>query len=275
MTTTQQPAVVQPKKPDAASRAIVSVEANADGVLVPTSLDAQYRLSTYYHVSGLMPSGLNSPEKILVALQFLWERKLPPMSCIGKICVINGVLSTFGDLPLALARSSKLMSGFSEWLIDKNGERITAKNPKAELYGAVCTAVRADDQSNVVERFFTIDDAITAKLWAKQNKGIDSPWVLYPKRMLQMRTRAWTLKDTVPDALHGLSIAEYDHNVMVDERGGLVGVAERDVGLSAEINKSYLSGYGKTKTVEEPSGAVDVPGEPVSGVPEAVGPGSH
>jgi hypothetical protein len=49
---------------------------------------------------------------------------------------------------------------------------------------------------------FSLEDARTAKLLGKDN------WIKYPKRMLQMRARAFALRDVFPDVLQGLGCTE-------------------------------------------------------------------
>ena len=48
-----------------------------------------------------------------------------------------------------------------------------------------------------------MEDAKRAGLYGKQG-----PWQQYPKRMLQMRARAWALRDVFPDVLRGVHVAE-------------------------------------------------------------------
>lgn len=259
---------------EVASTAIV-IESSDTGVLFPRTLDAQYRYANYLVASGLLPAGLNTPAKALVGMQFLYEVGLPLIASIGKICVINGVVSMFGDLPLALAERSGKLEDFEEWWIDENGDKLNPKDPKKKLYGAACIAKRKG-RKTAVDRFFTIEDATTAKLWGKQSGGKDSPWTLYPKRMLQMRTRSWALKDCVPDALYGISIAEYDHNVLVDERGNVVG-AEREVQtFSSDVNKAFLTKVSdEEEKVDRSGGVKSGQGDPLPDMQEAVGSSPH
>lgn len=201
----------EPQKPTGTNVARPpSIPAESDGRLVGSTFEDQFRLARAYHASGLMPKALSSPEKVLVALQMCRELGLPPMTSVGKIMVLNGTPSLFGEMPLALVRRSKLMNTFREEFMS---------DPKGELAGARCVTGRAGDEGLVV-REFTIDDARDAGLWGKAG-----PWKLYPKRMLQLRARSWNLKDNFPDVLLGLSILEYDANATV-ENGEVITTAE-------------------------------------------------
>ena len=72
---------------------------------------------------------------------------------------------------------------------------------------AICTVKRRGIASPFV-RQFTQRDAEVAFLWNKQG-----PWKQYPKRMLQMRARAYALRDAFPDVLSGMGIAEEQQDV--------------------------------------------------------------
>ncbi len=228
------------------------IEALPGGTLVPTSLEDQYRLARYYHNSGLMPRGLDTPEKVLVALQMCFEHGLPPMSSIGKIAVINGTPSMFGDLPLALVHKSGKLKQHKEWWFGKDGNPVADNAPIEQIAGASCTTQRHGMEP--LTRSFTIADATLAQLWGKKGQsGNPTPWVLYPKRMLQMRARSWALKDGFGDVLMGISIMEYDHNAFIDESGKLVAEhSSRPVkDISQELNDTYL----KKEAHQEPEGA--------------------
>lgn len=229
------------------------IEAQPGGTLVPTSLEDQYRLARYYHNSGLMPRGLDTPEKVLVALQMCFEQGLPPMSSIGKIAVINGTPSMFGDLPLALVSKSGKLKEHKEWWFGKDGKPVADSAPIEQIAGASCTTYRTGMEP--LTRSFTIEDAKLAQLWGKKSpSGNPSPWVLYPKRMLQMRARSWALKDRFGDVLIGISIMEYDHNSFIDDKGKLISehVSKPVKDVSQELNDTYLS---KKETNQEPEGA--------------------
>jgi hypothetical protein len=205
--TSNLPATTQPRP--------TALQAKDNGVLVGSTLEEEFRLATAYHRSGLMPRGLNSPEKILVALQICRELGLPPMSSVGKIAVINGTPSLFGDLPLSLVMKSGLLESIKEVFF--HNEDLSPKY-------AECTLKRTG--FDPIVRDFSVEDAKRAGLWGKD------VWKSYPKRMLQMRARSWALKDMFPDILSGIGIIEWD--------GDAVGTAPSS-SLADELNKAYLT----------------------------------
>lgn len=200
------------KSEDQRSSTTVAVKADKDGLLVGTNIDEQWRLAKAYHASGMLPKQFNSPEKILIGMQFAYELGLKPLTAMRQIAVINGTPSMYGDLPLAVCRGSGKLEVFREYFIDVKGKRISEANGNvlAEVFGAVCETKRKDFAEPVVT-MFTVHDAQKAGLWGK------NVWAVYPKRMLQMRARSQNLKDNFSDMINGLAIAEYDFNVTGQE----------------------------------------------------------
>ncbi len=167
-----------------------AVEFNGKGI-VPKNLDQLHRYAQWVLQSGLAPKGLNNPAAIVVAIEHGLEIGLMPMQAVQSIAVINGRPSIYGDALLALIRSHPQCDDVEEWL-EGEGENMVAH----------CRMVRRG-KSTPVERTFSVADARKAKLWSKPG-----PWQEYPKRMLQMRARAWAGRDCFPDALKGIQCAE-------------------------------------------------------------------
>jgi len=81
-------------------------------------------------------------------------------------------------------------------------------NKESKELEAWCSVKRAGQDPETRE--FSRADAERAGLWNK-----DGTWKKYPKRMLQMRARGWSLRDVFADVLCGLSIREEvrDYNI--------------------------------------------------------------
>ena len=152
--------------------------------IIPTDVEQVFRLATAIAKSGLAPSTMKDPEKLVVAIMQGLEIGLPPMMAINKIAVINGRPAIWGDaLPaLILSKGFKLIEDV------ENGV-------------ATCTVVRPDGER--ITRTFTEADAKKAGLLGKPG-----PWQQYPNRMLQMRARGYACRDGAADALSGLYVAE-------------------------------------------------------------------
>jgi hypothetical protein len=162
---------------------------NAIAPIIPTSIEEVARLATGILKSGLSVNGLDTEEKVIVAILHGLEIGLPPMQSIQRIAVINGRPTIFGDaLPALLwSRGFKLR----EWMGGEAGSTRCA----------FCEITRPDGSK--IERAFSETDALKAGLLNKSG-----PWKQYPDRMLQMRARGFAARDGAADVLSGLYLAE-------------------------------------------------------------------
>lgn len=156
--------------------------------IIPTTIEEVFRLASAVAKSGLAPRGMETPEKLTVAIMHGLEIGLAPMQAIQRIAVVNGRPTVWGDALPALL----LARGFSI------GERIEGSGDDRV---AVCKVVRPDGA--MIERTFSVADAKRAGLWNKQG-----PWQQYPERMLRMRARGFACRDGAADVLSGLYVAE-------------------------------------------------------------------
>jgi hypothetical protein len=155
--------------------------------LSPRDFEEAWRMADYLANSDMVPKDFKGkPGNCLVAIQWGAELGLKTMQAIQNIAVINGRPSLWGDVMLALVRSSPLC----EYVVETISGDI-----------AICKVKRRGEPEQ--SREFTKEDATKAGLWTK-----DGPWKQYPKRMLQMRARAWALRDVFTDVLKGLHMAE-------------------------------------------------------------------
>lgn len=155
--------------------------------LTPTNIDEALRFAEMLSKSALVPKEYQgNPGNILVAMQWGLELGLQPLQAMQNIAVINGRPAIWGDAMLALVKGSGLLEAITEDVTESE---------------ATCTVKRRGEPP--VVRSFSVEDAKRAGLYGKQG-----PWQQYPKRMLQMRARAWALRDVFPDVLRGIAIAE-------------------------------------------------------------------
>lgn len=178
--------------------AIQKVEAHkkpipiVNGVLTPETMDDLWRLANLYIVSGLVPAGVKSPEQAFIALECGLSLGLSPAQAMQGIMIVNNRPTVWGDSALAVCQATGKMRDIKEYFEaeGKDGTR------------AVCEVYRSDRESATIRTFSTAD-AKTAGLLDKSG-----PWKQYPKRMLQMRARAFALRDSFADALRGIGIRE-------------------------------------------------------------------
>ncbi len=145
--------------------------------------------------AGMAPKGANEAQ-IVLSIQHGLEIGFSPMQALQSIAVINGKTSAYGDGSLAVCKRHPDWEWIEESMEGTGDKRC-----------ATCKVKRKREP--VVTQTFDVDDAKQAKLWGKTGKsGEPTPWVTYPKRMLQMRARGFALRDAFPDALRGLISAE-------------------------------------------------------------------
>ncbi len=155
--------------------------------LTPQSLDEAIRFADILSKSGLVPKDYQgNPGNILIAIQWGAEIGLQPLQAMQNIASINGRPSIWGDAMLALVRGSGLLEYIKEDPTDTG-----------------CTCIIKRKGEDEVVRTFSIEDAKRAGLAGKQG-----PWQQHPKRMMQMRARAFALRDVFPDVLRGVHMAE-------------------------------------------------------------------
>lgn len=155
--------------------------------LSPQTFEQALTFSKYLAESDLVPKDFKGrPGNCLVAIQWGAELGLKPLQAMQNLAVINGRPALWGDAVIALVRSSPLC----EYVIETD-----------DGHTATCKVKRRGEPEQV--RTFSVDDARSAGLAGKQG-----PWTQFPKRMRQMRARAFALRDVFPDVLRGLPVAE-------------------------------------------------------------------
>ena len=157
--------------------------------LSPRSLEEAMRFAEVLADSSIVPKDfIGKPGNVLVAIQWGMELGLKPMQAMQSIAPINGRPALWGDAVIALVRASTLC----EYVHETMSEDGTT---------AICQVKRRGEAEQV--RTFSMADAKQAGLAGKQG-----PWTQYTKRMLQMRARAFALRDVFPDVLRGMAIVE-------------------------------------------------------------------
>lgn len=165
----------------------------AQGVVLNNLQDA-WRFAGIIASTGLAPKGMETPAKILLAMQMGMELGLPPMASIQNIAVINGRPSIWGDVQLGLCRSKGLFDEEAYervWDYDDNGNAVAAH----------CTVRRLPNGKPVTESF-TIQEARQADLMGKDI------WKKYTKRMLMNRAQTYALRAAFSDVLKGTLTVE-------------------------------------------------------------------
>lgn len=183
------------RHPDASSTALTATTHAAvaeprrqSNDLTPRNFEEAMRLAEMLSQSDLVPKDYRGkPANCLIAMQWGMEVGLKPLQALQGIAVINGRPSLWGDALIAVVRASPAC----EWIVETMDAAGTA----------FCQVKRRGETEQV--RSFSQSDADKAGLTSK-----DGPWKTAPKRMRQMRARAFALRDVFPDVLKGMAVAE-------------------------------------------------------------------
>jgi hypothetical protein len=239
----QLPAVTRQPKPPLVAGAHVAP-------IVPRDMDEMFRLARAVCVSGMVPDSYRgktdeeTAAKVCMGIQKGLEVGLPPIAALSGIYIVNNRPSLWGDAALALVQNHQDFAGCVETI---NGK------PETDAHTATCTIKRkVGDDINTTTRTFSWADAKRAALTNKV------PWRQYPQRMLQMRARAWCIRDSFADALSGLGIKEELDDIAVKPEGG-TDATFLDVGETISIPQ--ISTAAEIVQHEQESGTVENPAD--------------
>jgi hypothetical protein len=145
--------------------------------------------------SNLVPEDYRGrPNDVFVAINMGSELGMEPFQAIQSIAVIEGKPCLYGDGLIGVVRSSPKCLWIKETL-SEDGKSATCETQR-------------DGDPQTISATYTMADAVLAGIDTKKN------WKKHPKRMLQMRARAYCLRDAYPDLLKGLGVVEerMDHD---------------------------------------------------------------
>lgn len=185
--------------------AIITQAPGWSAALTPQNTDEAWKIATAIAKSSLVPKQYQGqPGDIIIAASMGARLGLDPFSAMQGISVVNGRPSLWGDAMLAVCQSRPDWAGQTvEWSGDGDKLKCTVSVRRRQ-------AITGDIDSYTGE--FSVDDAKKAGLWTKQG-----PWSQYPRRMLELRARAFALRGAFADALLGFHAKEeMDDAVPID-----------------------------------------------------------
>lgn len=220
------------------------------GVMI-SNLAELWRFAEMVQQSGLSPKGLDTPQKVAVAIQYGAEFGVPPMASIRGVRVINGIPGWMGDMALGIVRASGKMA-FYEKRLEGEGQARKA-----------IVVTQRNDSAKPLETVFSVAEAILAGLWGKSG-----PWTQYPDRMLYYRALGFNLRDNFPDVMAGAAIAEELADIpIVDVTPSRVNGKQTAQALAApQVSDALLASIGVQVpvTLVEPVVVPDKPAEPLT-----------
>jgi len=225
--------------------AVAALEAHDEGrvvAIIPRSVEECYRMAQAMQLAGMVPKGYESKRgdpkeetsKMMIAIMFGMERKIPPVTALTMIMIVNNRPSIWGDGAAALIHKSGKAEYIKEWFENENYDEQTGQ-PVA-LWTAWCE-VKRRDQDEPVKRSFSMADAKRAHLIGNPKKAI---WMQYPQRMIAARARAWAFRDGFADVLAGLRLYEEERDI--EENGKI------------EVSSNLLSDETEVSLDESPGG---------------------
>lgn len=168
--------------------------------------------------SQLAPRGLDTPQKVFMAVQLGKELGLKPCAALSSIAIVQGKPMLYGRGLPAIILASGLLEKFDEWKTGE-GDNLTAH----------CRVKRKGLDSERVSTFSMLD-AKKAGLLSKPG-----PWQQYPGIMLEYRARAraFTL---FSDVLAGMPVVEEYVGVEPEKK------APKDVAVNDPLLASPVAG---------------------------------
>lgn len=160
-----------------------------NGALQLGTIDDLWRTAQMFVQSGLCPQQLDTPQKVVVALQAGAELGFKPWQSLQSLHVVNGRVGLEGAAMLALVRKSRVCDYVS---------CVFTGTPYEDNYQAVVKSKRRIEVKENITTF-SVADAKRAKLWdAKDN------WKKYPKDMLTWRAVSRHCRRYYSDEISGM-----------------------------------------------------------------------
>jgi hypothetical protein len=164
---------------------------------------------------------------VLMGILKCMELGVAPQTGLAGLLPLNGRFTVWGDLAAALVQQSGQVAKHVDREIGAGFDPDTPLGEWPNDYGWNISYWRKGQDDPYIGSF-TVRDAKRAGLWMCSWR---KPWILYPKRMLFNRARAFALRDGFADALSGLGIAEEFMDGLppvIDERGGSKAISALD-----------------------------------------------
>lgn len=202
---------------------------NKEFLPAPQSIPEAMEMAELLANSGFVPKAFEkNPNAVLVAMMWAHSFGMTTPQAMQSLAVINGKPCLYGDGALAVVNGSGLLEDITEEIVERDGTKV-----------AICMVKRVNRTKTV--RTFSLKDAERAGLLSR-----NPVWKSYPQRMLQMRARAWALRDAFPDVLSGIGISEEQQDVIPEDE--MTGTA--DHGANTEPKTASKGPRRKSKTID-------------------------
>ncbi len=169
-------------------------------VIAPQNWTVLKEQATILVKSGLLPTGIDTPEKAIAIAMKGQEMGIPPMQAFSHISIVQGKPCISAEL--MMSQIYKHCPKAVVNIVENTTEvaKIEAKRPGGKF----------------ATFSFSKDDAITAGL---SGKGV---WKQYPKVMLLWRTISQMARTMFPDCIMGASYTPEELGAEVNEEGEII-----------------------------------------------------
>lgn len=151
--------------------------------------------------SKMLPPN-TTPQQAAIAIIAGKGIGMNPFSAVQNIAVINNRPAVWGDALVALALSTgKVEDMKTEWIANKEGKRIACRY----------LVKRKGIASPFVGEF-------SLKMAQEANLMSHDPWKKYTMRMLELRARAFALRNGFADVLMGIAVREEQEDIDYEEK---------------------------------------------------------
>lgn len=165
-------------------------------------------LAQRYMQAGVIPNGLNTAPKIMVALQIGMDLGLTPIMALNSVYIVNGKPTLFGEaVPYLILRDGHKI----EWGVydDEQGNEHQIQNNAKQA----AVRITRKDTGQKMSQLFTMQMAI--------DRGYtkNPVYKTFPENMLMWRAIGMIAKFICTDSLKGLDIKEIVESEAVQEGG--------------------------------------------------------
>lgn len=215
--------------------------------LTPATTEDAWKVAQSLAKSQFVPKGFQGqPAEILIAASIGARLELYVFSSLQSLAVVNGRPTLYGDAMLGICQQRPDWRGMSvAWSGQGDAECCTVTIKRADPSGSV----------NATEGRFGVTDAKKAGLWTKQG-----PWSQYPRRMMEMRARAYALRGAFADALMGFHAREEMEDVQEADVVAVHGAGRR--ARVREVAPAIGQVIDSSAPTQSPGQPADAPQEP-------------
>lgn len=223
--------------------------------IIPKTQEDVWKFSLKLANGSFLPkSYTNSGKKgdalafdVFSAIIMGYELGISPMMAIQSISIVNGTPALWGDVPLALVRSSNL-------LVPGTFKEYSTGSLESKDYVAFCESMRIGDKEPTITEF-TYQDAIKANLIVKAGT-----WTTHPKRMFKYKARSFHLRDKYPDVLKGFHTAEELEGETINVSSSTVNAVQKETDFFSKKEMPKLASIEQDpqlplikKTIDKPT----------------------